>query len=193
MSLDNAITFFKELDTQLFLAINGTYSHFFDVCMHYISSKLFWIPFYVFLLVLILKKYKQQTWLILAFVVLIIAMSDQACLHLFKNVFMRYRPCHNLLLASKIHLVDGCGGQYGFVSSHAANTFALAYFVISLLKDNYKYISLLYIWAALVAYSRIYLGQHYPADCVVGALLGLSISFIVTKFYTYSKTKIYAV
>ncbi len=193
MSVLSIITFFKELDTQLFLAINGAHAPIVDVCMHYISSKLFWIPFYILLLLLLIKKYKVQTWLILAFVALIITISDQACLHLFKNVFMRYRPCHNLLLSSKIHLVDGCGGLYGFVSSHAANTFALAYFVIVLLKDDYKFITLLYIWAALVAYSRIYLGQHFPADCVFGAILGLTISFFVTKLYTYSKAKIYAV
>ena len=183
------IELLKEADTQLFLAINGFHSPFFDTCMHYASSKFFWIPLYAFFLFLLLRDYRKNTFLIVLFVALTITVSDQVCLHFFKNVFLRYRPCHNLLLASNVHLVDDCGGMYGFVSSHAANTFALAYFLFILFKQKYKTAILLFVWAALVAYSRIYLGQHYPADVIGGALVGIASAWLVSKLYFYIKSK----
>ena len=84
---------------------------------------------------------------------------------------MRYRPCKNAELTATLHNPVGCGGWYGFASSHATNTFAVAIFVSLLLKKRAAWIGLL-CWAALVSYSRIYLGKHYPADVVGGAMLG---------------------
>lgn len=112
-------------------------------------------------------------------------MSDKISVHLFKEVFMRLRPCHNETIASLIHLVGSCGGKYGFVSSHAANTFALATFAGLFLKKHYP--TLLkwgLIWSAVVSYSRIYLGVHYPGDILAGALLGVLVAlflFLVVK------------
>ena len=181
----------KELDTRLFLLVNGAHTPLLDVCMHYVSHKFFWIPFYLFLLYLLFKNYGTKTTLLaLVFTGLVIAVSDQVCLHLFKNVFLRYRPCHNALLQHKIHLVDACGGMYGFVSSHAANTFALAFFLFHLLKERYKWSSLLFVWAAFVSYSRVYLAQHYPADVAVGALVGLLAALLISKLYFYTASKL---
>lgn len=180
----------KEWDTRLFLLINGGHFSFLDGCMHEASSKFFWIPLYLIFLLLLIKKYKIKTLLILVFVALTITLSDQISLHLFKNIFLRYRPCHNLMLASQIHLVDDCGGLYGFVSSHAANTFALAFFLFRIkMIESSNYIWL-FVWAALVSYSRIYLGQHYPADVLVGALVGICSAFLVSKLYFYTQSKI---
>ncbi len=184
------LDFLKEIDTQFFFVINGHHTSFLDTCMHYASTKLFWLPLYIFFLVLLLKYLGKQTFLILIFIALTIALSDQICLHAFKNVFMRYRPCHNTLLAARIHLVDDCGGMYGFISSHAANTFALAFFLYKLLGDKFKFMPWLFVWAAFVCYSRIYLGQHYPSDVFVGSLIGLLVAWMVSKLYFYTKDKL---
>ncbi len=124
--------------------------------------------------------------------VLVIVLSDQISVHAFKQVFLRYRPCHNLLLQAQVHLNDGCGGMYGFVSSHAANTFALAMFLSLLFKNKIKYFGLaIFVWAAFVSYSRIYNGVHYPADIACGAILGMGIGIVVFKIYQLLNKKIY--
>jgi undecaprenyl-diphosphatase len=187
MLLLDVLSFLKELDTRIFLLINGLHAPFLDSFMQAISFKFFWIPLYLFFLILLIKQYKIKTVLLVVFVALTITLSDQICLHFFKNVFMRYRPCHNLLLAAKVHLVDNCGGKYGFISSHAANSFALAFFLFQFLKEKYIWATALFVWAALVGYSRIYLGQHYPSDILVGAIVGISIAWLTVKLYFYTQ------
>ncbi len=189
MHLQQIVDQLKEADTWLFLKINGLHNPPLDKLMHWASLKYFWIPLYAVFLFLVIKQYKKNTFLILIFAALTIALSDQICLHFFKNVFQRYRPCHNLLLAAKIHLVDACGGKYGFVSSHAANTFALAYFLLTFFVSKYSWSWALFIWAGVVSYSRIYLGQHYPADVLIGACVGLLSAFLTTKLYFYAHQK----
>ena len=127
--------------------------------MAFISSELGWLPLYVVLLYLVFKKYKWQgLWVILGVVVLITC-SDQLSSHVFKPIFHRFRPCHDPLIEDLVHLPYGhCGGQYGFISSHAANTFALATLIWLTMKRFYRNIGwLMFPWAALVAYSRIYM------------------------------------
>jgi len=111
----------------------------------------------------------------------LILIADKISVHLFKDIFERLRPCYNLEIAKQVHTIDGyCGGQFGFVSSHAANSFALAIFSGFLFKKQYKYtLIIMLLWAVLVSYSRIYVGVHYPADVIVGALLGSSIGIFV--------------
>lgn len=105
-------------------------------------------------------------------------MSDKISVLFFKAAFMRLRPCHNENIAAVIHLVGNCGGKYGFVSSHAANTFALAVFSGLMLKKHYPtLLKWALIWASVVSYSRIYLGVHYPGDILVGAVFGGSLGF----------------
>jgi undecaprenyl-diphosphatase len=119
----------------------------------------------------------------MAFVALLIFMSDQISVHFFKEVFQRLRPCHEPDFIGMVHLVKGnCGGQFGFVSSHATNTFALAVFLSFVLGKKFKYfIPLILLWAAVISYSRIYLGVHYPGDVIAGAILGASLGAIMGK------------
>ncbi len=101
--------------------------------------------------------------------------------HLFKDVFERLRPCHNPEIADKVHTLYGyCGGMYGFVSSHASNSFSLAVFSGLMLKNHYRFaLILMLLWALLVSYSRIYAGVHYPGDILAGAILGSVIGIFV--------------
>jgi undecaprenyl-diphosphatase len=122
------------------------------------------------------------------FVAVLISLSDQLSVRAFKFVFERPRPCHDSDLQPLIHLPSGeCGGAFGFVSSHAANSFALAGFVWFLLRQYYSKIGwILFLWASGVAYSRVYLGVHYPGDILGGALLGLAVSWLVWQLYRRS-------
>lgn len=120
--------------------------------------------------------------MILLFILVLITLSDQVSVHAFKNVFERLRPCHTPDLLLVVHTVEKCGGQFGFVSSHAANSFALAFFISGLLRKSYKWIPyLMYSWAVLTIYSRVYLGVHFPGDVLGGAILGMILGWLVLK------------
>lgn len=177
------VEWLDQLDKSLFLFLNGINSPFWDVVMFNISKKFIWIPFYALFLALLIKEYKWKSLLLLVMVALTITLSDQSSVHLFKNVFERLRPCHQPELMGLVHTVNGkCGGQFGFVSSHAANSFALAGFFFMLLRTKLPFISwFLVAWAAIVAYSRVYLGVHFPGDILVGAILGFGLGLAMGK------------
>jgi len=122
---------------------------------------------------------------------LLILIADQSSVQLFKNVFKRLRPCHNPLISDLVHTLHGkCGGQFGFVSSHATNCFSLAVFTGLLLRSRYKYmLYLMLFWAALVSYSRVYVGVHYPGDILGGAILGSIVAIFVYWLMKILNTK----
>ena len=173
------------MDTQLFLFLNGLHADWLDPIMIFISGKLTWTPFYLVLLFLIIKNYKKQSILIIISIILLIICSDQISSSVFKPLFERPRPCHNEAIKDLVYLPNGhCGGAYGFISSHACNVFALAVFVTSILKKYYRNVSwVMFVWATSVAYSRIYMGVHYPADVVVGSIVGVLIGMMILKVY----------
>jgi len=155
---------------------------FWDIVMYQISEGFIWIPFYLWFLFVIIRNYKKQTYLILICIVILITLSDQITTEFFKPTFHRLRPYHTL--GDILHYVNGYhGGQYGFISSHAANTFGLAGFLIPLLKNKIKYFSVLILfWASIVSYSRVYLGVHYPADVACGAIFGYLLALLMNQF-----------
>ena len=169
------------LDTELFLFLNKLHADWLDPIMIFISGKITWLPFYLVLLFLVIKNYKKQSILIIISVILLIICSDQISSSVFKPIFERPRPCHNEAIKDLVYLPTGhCGGVYGFISSHACNAFALAVFITHILKKYYNKIAwVMFIWASLVAYSRIYMGVHYPGDTVVGAAVGILIGFVL--------------
>ncbi len=173
----------KHWDTQLFLFLNGMHNEFWDFIMFWASEKLIWIPLYIFFLYLIIRHFKKKFYWIMAMAILMIAMSDLVSVHAFKNVVMRLRPCHEPALEGLVHLVKNkCGGEFGFVSSHAVNHFAMAsFFSVIFFKRIRFFIPLIFLWAAFISYSRIYLGVHYPGDVICGALVGAMLGFFSGK------------
>lgn len=184
------IEFLEEIDHSIVLAINGWHSSTMDEIMWWISAKITWIPLYILLAYLAYKKLSTKNlFLFLGLIGLTISITDLASVHLFKNVFLRYRPSHNLMLSEQLHfylMSSGKyykGGEYGFISSHAANFFAIITFTHLVLKTSYpKLIFPLLLIGLLIAYSRIYLGVHYFSDVFVGALVGSLIAYLIYRF-----------
>lgn len=163
----------KHWDEQLFLYLNQHHQDWLDPILATLTGKLIWLPLYAFFLFLILKYFKKSSIWILAGVGLAILMADQTASGLMKPFFERLRPCHEPALEGLIYNYGGCGGMYGFVSSHAANTFALAAYMNLAFHNRIKGLGWIFLWAALISYTRVYLGVHYPLDIIVGALVGL--------------------
>lgn len=175
-------------DRELFLYLNNLGSKEFDAFWVFVSGKWSWLPLYVVFLYLLYKNFKFKNVLyILFFLTLGIVVSDQLA-GIFKYGILRLRPCHDPSLDSLMREVE-CGGQYGFYSSHASNTFFIATLMSILLRKTHKYLPyLLFFWAAMVSYSRIYLGVHFPMDLIMGALMGF---FLGGFFATLSLKVIY--
>lgn len=141
--------------------------------MVFFTAREVWFPAYAVLLVVLIYLTGRRAGLLLPLLGLSVALADSISSRVFKPFFGRLRPCHDPLLTAKLNLVDGCGGQFGFMSSHAANAFALAVFIALVLPPRYRVGKwLLLAWAAVVSYSRIYLAAHFPSDILAGAALG---------------------
>ena len=170
-----------EGDRELFLFLNGFHNAFFDVFFSIISYKYTWIPLYGGLIGFIFVKDRRNVWKALLIVCISVVCADQITSSVMKPYFERLRPCHEALLVDKMILVGSCGGRYGFASSHAANSFAVAGFFFCFFRDQRLLSLFLLLWACLVSYSRVYLGVHYPLDIFVGGGLGFYIACLWCK------------
>ncbi|WP_053405668.1 phosphatase PAP2 family protein [Persicobacter sp. CCB-QB2] len=165
-------------DREVFLWFNGWHADFMDPLMAIITNRFTWIPLYLLLVFLVFKKYRQDSWIWVIVIGLTILLADQIASGLLKPWVARLRPSHEPLLEGLVHIVGGRGGTYGFVSSHSSNSFAIALIVWKMLGKLYPCTKWMFLWAALVAYSRIYVGVHYPLDIIGGALVGLFAAWI---------------
>jgi undecaprenyl-diphosphatase len=167
-----------------------------DPIMWWISSTVLWIPFYFILMTYLIKSqtpalsnpWLKQTGIILLSISLAILLADQISSGFFKPFFERPRPSHSPEIMDLVHVLiqpNGevyRGGPFGFISSHAANSFAIAWFVSLILKNKTAWF-IMVSWAILVSYSRIYLGVHYPGDILGGAFIGIGSGTIAAYVY----------
>ena len=171
-------------DIDLFYWINSHHTPWLDWVMWVASQPWSWAIVLVTAIVYMAVHQKRWQWLwILAGIGLCFLLSDRISVLCFKDVFCRLRPCHALENVRMFR--TSCGGAYGFVSSHAANVFALALF-LSLWHRKKGFSILLFLWAILVCYSRPYLGKHYPGDVICGAALGLIVGLVVFFIVQYA-------
>lgn len=180
----------SDLDTRLLLLINGFHSPFWDKVMLLFTARLPWIPLYALILGYIIHRFalkEGKGWYTLSIIAAIIAtfaLTDIGSSFI-KDLTQRLRPGHDPRLENIVRLLDGKGGMYGFVSSHAANVFGLAT-ITSLIFRRRAYSISIFLWAATVSYSRVYVGRHFPGDVIFGALLGILIALL---FYRLLKIK----
>lgn len=180
------ILWLADLDARLLLIVNGTHCPFFDAVMWCISGRWIWVPFYIVLTYMLFRRFSwKRATLCLLTIGLIILAADQTCASLIRPEVCRLRPANlNNPLSHLVHVVNGYrGGRYGFPSCHAANTFALAMFM-SLVFRNKRFTVMMFSWAIVVSYSRMYLGVHYFGDLFCGASVG---SLFAVLFYLLLK------
>ena len=185
--LENLIT----LDKNIFLTLNDIHSPFFDPIMIFITGQESWYPMYAVIIGYLIYKYKWRSISIFIFIALTITAADQTASGLFKPLIGRLRPCHDESIMHLVHVPHGhCGGRFSFFSSHACNTFALAGFMLVLLKQYKSVVIFFFVWAALVSYSRIYVGVHFPLDLMTGAIVGTGYGYLFATLELPSYNKL---
>lgn len=178
----------KSIDTEFFLFLNSMHSPLWDYTMTLVTLTPLWLLFYGTILFIIAKKYGKKSLFIFIAITLLIICSDQLA-GVLKHSIERLRPSNDPALANLVHVFFRKGGQYGFVSAHAANTFAFATFSILLFK-NLRYAAFILPWALLITYSRIYLGVHYPGDVLGGALLGVVLGIGIYRLLIFTESRL---
>jgi undecaprenyl-diphosphatase len=173
----------NQLDTTFFLYLNGLHAPWLDPVMVLFTERNTWIPFYAGLIIWLGWRFGWRAVGLVLTLAVAVAVSDQVCSSVLKPLTLRLRPCHETALQPLIHPVLPCGGLYGFASSHAANTFALAMGLWLLLGRQYGSLRWLFVWAAVVTFSRIYVGAHYPLDVLAGAGIGTLAALVTVSLY----------
>lgn len=175
----------SSIDSDLFLFLNGLHADGMDRAMVLITDMWVWLPLYALWVYWVVKLYGKRCWWVFLAVGLVVLCSDQLASHVCKPLFQRLRPCYNVDFEGLIYLPKGlAGGRYGFVSSHAANSFAVAAFLTPALRKYRPWPSVsLFLWAAISSYSRIYIGYHYPGDILAGAVLGALVGLVIWKLF----------
>lgn len=188
------ILWLSDIDARLLLIVNGAHSPFFDSVMWCISGRWIWGPFYAVLAYLLFRRMSwKRASICLVTIGLIILAADQTCATLIRPEIGRLRPANlNNPLSSFVHVVNGYrGGRYGFPSCHAANTFALAVFMSLVIRHKW-FTVMMFSWAFVVSYSRMYLGVHYFGDLFCGATIGslFAVLFYYLQNYLFKRLNI---
>lgn len=173
------IAWLDQIDKTLFLYLNSMYSDTSDQVWMFITNIPTWIPLYVFILAVFIIVFKKDSFYLIIGLLLVVLFSDQFTSGFMKPFFARSRPCHDPEIGHLVHLAKSCGGQFGFASGHSANSFGIAMFVWLVFRSYWKWTWLIFLWASSVAYSRIAIGVHYPADIITGAIIGILFGYFV--------------
>ncbi len=179
------------LDKELFLYLNGLGTSTWDGFWMFMTKTRNSAPLYILLLYLSYKQFGwKKTGIILVAVALLITCTDQLS-NFFKYGIGRLRPCHDEEVSQAMRLVKSyCGGKFSYFSAHAANSFGPAAFFAVLFRNKVKYIGIvLMVWACLVAYSRVYIGVHYPLDILTGAFVGMLFGWVFAKLAIFAFQK----
>lgn len=174
-----------QADKELFLLLNNLGSNSWDAFWMFVTNKFSSIPVYLVLLYLAYLKFGLKRMLLLTGFAILMIVCTNGLADFFKYGVQRLRPCYDLDINQTMRLVkNSCGGKFGYFSAHAANVVAVATFFTLVLKHKIKFIGwLLFIWALVIAYSRIYIGVHFPLDVFSGIGVGLLFGWIFAKLY----------
>ncbi|MBX2846433.1 MAG: phosphatase PAP2 family protein [Saprospiraceae bacterium] len=180
-------------DEALFLYLNNLGTEQWDGFWLFVTNKKSWIPLYALLLALL--GFKLANWrkllLLVVVVALLVLFVDQST-NWFKDGFQRFRPCYTPELDGLMRLVRSyCGGKHSFFSGHSSNSFAIALF-IGLLYNRFGKLLLpfMLIWAGFIAYSRVYVGVHFPLDIVCGALWGSMFGYMAYRLFLWGEHRL---
>ena len=176
-----------EWDKSLFLTLNNVHTPFWDIFMWIYTDKLTWIPLILSLLFVLFRKNWKEALLVCVAIALTITLCDQFASTLCKPYFAKFRPAQDPDFSPFVQIVNGYrGGRYGFISSHAANSFG-AVVLLSLIFRNRLFTITAILWAIINCYSRIYLGVHYPGDILCGTIAGIIIAYIIYMMWKKSR------
>jgi undecaprenyl-diphosphatase len=179
----------RSLDTQLFIYLNSLGSHAYDNLWLIITKQVYWAPFFLLLAYLLYKKIGlKNLGIVVIFIALILLFCNES-VEFFKITFKRLRPCNDPKIKDVIRIVHQ-SSTYSFFSGHAANSMATMTFLFLTLKKHYKYIFLIFLYPLIFAYSRIYLGVHYPSDILTGYVFGWLYGIVFYKGYEYYQSRI---
>ena len=170
-------------DTALFHFLNGSLSNpVFDALLPWCREKWIWAPVYLFIGAFSVLNFPKRGWIILLGLIAVVALTDGTSSELIKKNVRRLRPCNDPAVAATMQLRIDCGSGFSFPSSHAANHFAVAVFLIGLFGKEYRWLKpAALLWAGLIAFSQVYVGVHFPIDVLVGGLLGSLIGWLVAR------------
>lgn len=185
------LEFITNIDTQLTLLLNGSDSVMLDTIAVTATKTGTWIPLGIVLLYVLMRmKNWKNALLVILCVAIAITLADQMASGIFKPLVARLRPSHTPELQGVIDLVgDYRGGRYGFFSSHAANTCAVAVF-LSLLFRKRVFTIAICSWAMVNSWTRLYLGVHYVGDIMVGLIWGAFVGWMVFRLYRFLTLKV---
>lgn len=176
----------ENIDIELFKVLNGLHTQFLDYLMWLISGKVTWLLLYLAVAVVAFRRGWRRGVTVVLLLAVTVTLCDQISSTFIKHAVERLRPTHTPGLAETVHTVNGyLSGQFGFVSSHAANTLGCAA-LLSLLTRRKAFTVTVFVWALLVSYSRVYLGVHFPGDVICGGLLGILIGCVVYAVYKWA-------
>lgn len=179
-----------QLDRELLVFLNSLGSDKYDGLWLFITSQANWIPVFLIFAYLVFKHLGwKHSLLVLIMIALMITFTDQTT-NLFKNGFERLRPGSDPDLAGHIRAVI-TRGSFSFISGHASNSMAAAMFLFLVMRRHVKYMGLIFLWPLIFAYSRIYLGLHYPLDILCGYTWGILMAFLIWNLYKYTHKRFF--